>query len=240
MKKYDSFTWLNLSMEDIDGEVWMPVVGFGGVYSVSNLGRVRSNTRTVNRIRGGVYTETNKLTFKAKILKQNNMQTGGYCSVKLMDCNSGATKLNAKVHRLVLIAFLPNPENYPSINHINGIKTDNRLVNLEWCTHSYNIKHAFNIGLKKVKPEFLATGYDNPKSKPVNQFTKEGVFVRQFGSQQEASRITGIDQSMIFHCCKGIRLKSAGGFKWEYAEGFGHGRKGAEKGKEGFLILKTI
>lgn len=225
--------WENTDLLNIVGEIWSPIVGYGGFYLVSNMGRVKSLDKTVYRVVNGKKTETNILFYKGKILKQNNLQTGGYCSVKL--CNNGK-QYNLKVHRLVAESFIENKENKPCVNHINGIKTDNRVENLEWCTYSENNIHAFKTGLNKVKKEFLLKGYKNPKSKPVNQYSLNGDFIRQYGSQQEASRITGVDQSMIFNCCKGVRQKTAGGFKWSYADGYGWGRKGAEFGKPGFII----
>lgn len=74
--------------------------------------------------------------------------SNGYKAVSLWDGKSAKT---FTVHRLVAKAFIPNPNNYPCVNHINGCKTDNRITNLEWCDYSHNNKEAFRIGLNKPK-----------------------------------------------------------------------------------------
>jgi uncharacterized protein YerC len=98
---------------------------------------------------GNVYSypkKTRKDIRKLKSIKGNN----GYCSVDL--CKDGKVK-KYSIHRLVAQAFIPNPENKPQVNHINGIKTDNRLSNLEWCTRSENILHSFKTGLSTTVGE---------------------------------------------------------------------------------------
>ena len=121
-------------------EVWADVDGYEGTYQISNLGNVKSLDRVTTRKNG------RKLTIKGQLLRQQKNHRG-YLRVKL--------KLNGKerafsAHRLVAQAFLPNLENKPQVNHLNGIKYDNNVCNLEWCTQAENIEHAFANGLMAV------------------------------------------------------------------------------------------
>lgn len=118
-------------------EVWEDVKGFEGYYLVSNLGRVKGSNRVVVDIRG------RHLNIKEKMRKLviNDM---GYLTVILWKNNKNHLK---KIHRLVAESFLKKRKEDTEVNHKNGIPTDNRECNLEWCTHSYNIKHAIDTGL---------------------------------------------------------------------------------------------
>lgn len=119
--------------------------------------------------------------------------------------NNGKTK-TFMVHRLVGLHFLINPDNKPQINHINGIKSDNRVENLEWVTDSENKKHCYQCGLKDK----------NVLSKKVMMIdVNNGEVIREFNSANEASRIIGINQGSISNCCNG-KCKSYKGYKWKY------------------------
>jgi len=119
-------------------EIWKDIKGFEGWYQVSSLGKIKGLERQIPHSSGGLQT------LKEKTLKPAKDSKGYY--IVILCKNS--TRFTRKVARLVAQAFIPNLHNKPQINHINGIKTDNRLENLEWCTNSENQKHAHKIGLK--------------------------------------------------------------------------------------------
>lgn len=172
-------------------EIWKDIEDQEGHYLISTLGLVKSLKRR-----------------REKILKPAILR--GYSSVSL--CH-GKSKRHY-VHRLVAIAFIPNPENKPQVNHKKGIKLDNRASELEWCTASDNQLHSFReLG---TKPTWTGKfGKDNPNSKPVSQYSKEGKFINTFVSQSEAGKITGIANGIISLACSG-KKESAGGYLWKF------------------------
>lgn len=172
------------------------VVGFNN-YFVTDTGEVFSkNYHRENRI--------------AKL--QPRKLKNGYLYVSIRKNKMTFTK---KVHNLVATAFLPNPNNKPQINHKNGIKTDNRVENLEWCTASENIKHSYDVLHRQPNRNSLGKfGKDNPRSKLVLQI-KDNNIIKTFYGLHDAERETGISRVSIKLVCQGKR-KSAGGYQWQY------------------------
>lgn len=121
-----------------ENEIWKPVDGYPG-YEVSNLGRVRSVERYVTYVSRWGTKAVRK--WPSRIL--STKCTGWYAQISF----GRGTKY--KLHRIVAAAFLPNPDNLPEVNHINGVKSDNRASNLEWCDRRRNLEHARISGLIK-------------------------------------------------------------------------------------------
>lgn len=159
-------------------EIWKTAPGFPG-YQVSNTGRVKSVLRSGKELHPVRYSN-------------------GYLVVNLSGRRIG-------VHRLVAMAFIPNPDALPQINHKNENKDDNRVENLEWCNSRYNN----NYGSRTQKASVS-------RSIPVKQLSPDGTLVRVFYGIHEAGRQTDIDYRNIHRVLSGNR-KTAGGFKWEYA-----------------------
>lgn len=137
----------------------------------------------------------------------------GYLRVALSDHNH--KKHIRFVHRLVAETFLPNPENKPEVNHIDGNKQNNCVQNLEWVSTSENILHAYKVlGKKPNCPNTGKLGKESTRAVIVQQI-KDGKIVAEYYGAREASRSTGIYMNSIYQCCQG-RSKSGGGFQWKY------------------------
>lgn len=118
-------------------EIWKDVIGYEGLYQVSTNGNVKALSKNVSW--GKNYCSSR---FWPEVIKRQTKTKKGYYSVIITKENEA---LNVRVHRLVARAFIPNPENKPQVNHKNGIKTDNRVENLEWSTNLENSIHSWNI-----------------------------------------------------------------------------------------------
>lgn len=175
-------------MKDI---IWKPVVGYEGLYEVSNTGIVRGLERFGNR----------NHTFQKELKPSKNKR---YEEVKLY---KDGGKRTFKVHRLVAMAFVPNVENKPQINHIDGNKNNNNAENLEWCTQSENNRHAIDNNLNSPYKMIEST------KKEVLQLSLDGKVIKKWETLTEASRTLGLQISNISHCCKG-RIRQTGGYKW--------------------------
>lgn len=138
---------------------WKPIKGYEGLYEVSDVGEVKALKRTINQ--GKCHR-----TWEEHIVKFS-VDGNGYFRTNL--AKDGVNK-TVKVHRLVAEAFIPNPSNLPEVNHIDGNKQNNHVENLEWCSRSENLKHAVEIGLKRLDGEF------NPGHKLT---TKQVEFIRK-------------------------------------------------------------
>ena len=175
-------------------EVWKDIPGYEGRYQVSNLGHVRSLDMTVRCKFGKGYR-----LHKGRQLKPRKINTG-YLIAQLSRDGRNSQQL---IHRLVASAFIPNPENKPFVNHINGVRTDDFVGNLEWCTYSENERH-----------KHYALGFDTRLQKRPVICLDTGV---QYPSIAEAARATSGKTRNICMCCQGKR-KRTHGLRWAYAE----------------------
>ena len=147
------------------------------------------------------------------INKRTGKQSKGCINDKgyrMFNCKYKNKNLACCIHRLLAIKYIPNPNNYPIINHIDGNKLNNSIDNLEWCSYSHNTKEAVRLGLMD---------YSNNTNVPkkviqINKDTKE--IIKIYNSIIEASKELKINRTGITKCCRG-RLKTSGGYIWKYA-----------------------
>lgn len=198
-------------------EIWKDVIGYEGLYQVSNKGRVKGLQRL--KWNGKTYC-----IIKEKIRK--NVEFKGYRALILY---KNAKQKRYLLHRIVAQAFIPNPKNKPQINHINGIKNDNRVSNLEWVSQLENNRHAWSIGLStrntytkemrnkmsnsakgkiiseqtKKKMSKRCSGSGNPKARKT--IFKKYNDIYEFGTIKEACKIIGVSKYILLkHIKSGI------------------------------------
>ena len=189
-------------------EVWKAVPGWEGYYQASSYGRIKGVDREIWNGKG--------YFIKKGIILKECYDKRGYPRV----CFRRDDKPKVyTVHRLVASSFIPNPENKRTVNHIDGIKTNNTVINLEWNTYKENAVHASKLGLMKGSPSWKGKfGYQHFHSKEVIQISlDDNTEIKRFGSTREAERQTNISCQSIGKVCLGKRNK-AGGFKWRYAD----------------------
>ena len=192
----NSERWFDLSL--LKNEKWKPLImrkknilyDYTNLYEISNYGRIKSL---------GIYHgKTNNYFLKPHIIKANKNKWGYnyYCLRKFGESNY------VTVHRIVAQVFIPNLENKPQVNHISGIKTDNRICNLEWCTASENVKHAYNMGLKVSKGRSMSKE-KNPNCKHTEQEINEIRKKRKNGYKlKDLAKEYNINESYICAICK--------------------------------------
>ena len=179
-------------------EIWKDVIGYENLYQISDIGRIRTYARFFRLHHGAL------CTIKPRMLRPSIRC--GYSIQVLTDINS--KRKTFSIHRLVAKAFIPNPENQPEVNHKNGIRSDNRVENLEWATGSENIAHSYKILKRKGSN---TTG--SKRKIPIAQLNYIGIVINEFKSIMDAENKTGIDRFHISACAKGQR-QNAGGYLW--------------------------
>lgn len=209
----------NLSLENIEGEIWRNISNYEGLYQISNFGRVKS-------------LGNDKLR-KEKILKQTKNKKG---YLRVIFCKKGIIKA-FQVHRLVANTFIPNPNNFHCVNHKDENKENNCVENLEWCTYQYNLNYGTcqqrrvsNIDFKNrtvntdYKARTINTDYKaiaEKQSKRVYQYSKDGELVAIWNSTRECGR-NGFSYSAVSQCCRNCFNREGNNtyknYIWSYEE----------------------
>lgn len=168
-------------------EIWKDIEEFEGLYQVSNFGRVKS------------FRQSSRFGKPKEFILKPTLINSGYHVVTLYSKNK---RKKIQVHRLVAITFIPNPENFPCVNHKDENKLNNNLENLEWCSYSYNN----NYGTARIRAS-------ETKQKPIKQQTLDGHLLATYQSVKIASQLLNINYPKISSWC---RIGYGGGYKWEY------------------------
>lgn len=181
--------------------MWKTIKEYEGYYEVSDDGRVRSLDRFIKN-KSGLFSGRERFLAGSEMKlteSSGRKDEQGYLVVNLH--KDGISSV-IPVHILVANAFIPNPHNLPTINHIDGDKHNNSVSNLEWASYADNNIHALINNLRR------------PRGVAVQQFTMDGDLLKTYKSVTQAAKETGVSRGMISHCVNG-RLESASGYKWK-------------------------
>lgn len=191
---------------DLGFEFWIDIPGYEGLYQVSTYGRVRS----IDRVSVKVYTKKAKTYFNVagKIMKNgfSGAENKKYKSIVIRKDNNSN---RYTIHRLVARVFLPNPFNYPCVNHKDENKFNNRVENLEWCTYRYN--NEYGTALERNK--------ETNSTKHILQYDMDGNFIKEWLSSRDIERVEGYKRKSISKCCNGKPyFKTAYGYIWKFKQ----------------------
>lgn len=198
-----------LSLEDFEDEIWKYIPDYEGLYQVSNYGRVKSVERKVRKSNGLL------MLVREKICKPYSCR--GYMYVTL---SKDGNQPNKKVHRLVAEAFIPNPNNYPDVNHKDEVLYNNFVFvnkdgsvdyensNLEWCTKEYN-RH-YGTGLSRMKETWR-----RKYGVPIARYTIDGILLKVYDCGKDVEK-DGFSRRAVYQCCKNSKMTHHN-YKWRFA-----------------------
>lgn len=202
--------------KDIQIKKGEDIIDFTGFYQVSNLGNIRSLDRVVT------YSDGRKYHYTGGPHSTNKRKRDGYVYVRF---DKNQIVYTGKLHRIVAGAFIPNPDNKPEVDHINGRKDDNRVENLRWVTRRENvmnpttreqIRRSYPSMVKKMLETRKRIGSKRAE-REIIQFDTNGAFIQEHKSIMEIHRALGYDPSSIVKCCKG-KQKTCNGYVWKYKD----------------------
>lgn len=186
-------------------EIWRDIQGYEEYYQVSNIGRVRSLDRLV------VNTTKSKRLRKGRVLIPQ-IKDNGYMVANLSKNNRCKT---CYIHRLVAKSFIPNPHRYNTVNHIDETRDNNNAMNLEWCTHGYNLTYN-NAMQRMVKSRNKSKCRSSEKA--ISQYSLDGSYIKSYPSVAKASIALKTSEENIRSALKG-KSKTAEGYQWIYQNG---------------------